>query len=158
MERLPLERPVDTIVPTTNDKLRNEYLRAVLRPGVHYAVDQRVDDILDDGTRGPVERRTFFQVISVWTGNSREHTMHTVLSADDIQLRAPLVIEVQMLERWTAPESAGGDDGRVRVYGESDPEWIVPERIAPFAALGHSLVKFRRVETEPDRHAIVVLL
>ena len=161
MSRIPEDRPLDAVDETARDKLEQEYLRHVLVPHTHFAVDHSVNHVREDGTLEQRDERAFFNVISVSGGRTREHTMHTAQTRDEIQHGAAFSIEVQMLDRWVQPqqegEDAAEDDGKLRVFAESDPIWTLQNRIAKFEDFASRLFRYRRVVPEPDHPAIVVL-
>ena len=90
-----------------------------------------------------------FQCLGCAYGSSRAHLIHTVSSADDANLTAPMAILVQDQVR----RERGADEepllaGTVEVLSESKPRWVVPEDIAPTEALMTSLVRYRGLLTE----------
>jgi len=161
LARIPERRPAEHACPTNRTQLQNEYYKEVFKPGVVYSVDHPVSTQQEDGRVVDEQQTDYFNVVCVTTGRTREHTMHTVATADDVQETQPFVIEAEMLDRWHVPPSPEGeaipDDGLTRVVTESDAMWMVPEKIASFHALSHDLYRWTRVEPDTEHKGCLVL-
>ena len=156
LSRVPLDNPIVPETATNLARMDGEYLRAVLTPNASYCVDHSVLARQEDGTDRQMDIRDYFRVINVAAGAHKTHMVHTFETADDPRAYKPYTIELQRLSRWR-PAPGEDTDGLVRVYGEGDPEWIVPTTLAPLAALASNLWRFAVAAPDPERPSVLVL-
>jgi len=154
LTRVPLARPVVMDGTTNTTQVQNEYYNEALKPHAYYSVDHPVSTPVEDGSVREVTQTDYFYVVSVSTGRTREHVMHTVQTADDIVATSPFVVEVEMLDRWSPPDTP--DDGVLRVYTESEPLWVAPEKIAPFSSMMDNLWSYRP-QADNEHNGCIVL-
>lgn len=147
LRRVPLERTPVTGDPSVRDRLETECLENLLLPKRHFGVDHSVTERRDDGTAAEVVKRELFTVVNVQHSKARRSLMHTVETADEVESTQPFALEVQFTDRWRDPDAVG-DETSLRVFAESDPEWVVPNRIASFGEFTNRL--FRYEEATPD--------
>lgn len=147
-------RPVVTEHSGNREQLEREYLACVLRPGSLYCVRKPAQLALEDGTVGDTQQDVYFDVVQVQQSRSRDHTMHTFLSADDPLKVSGLMLQVRMLEKWDPPEGHGEDGLQVMVEG--DDEWMPPSRLAGFADLSERLSVFRKVDPAETRGVLTL--
>jgi len=156
LRRVPLERPAEVAEPTNNrEVLEKEYLASVLVPARNFAVDHGVTNRREDGTQVQEVQRDFFTVVNVAHSKAKRSTMHTVEKASEQESTQPFAMEVQLMDRWQDPDGAVGD-GVTRVYAESDPEWLVPARIATFSDFAHRLWLYDTVTQDVDHPACLI--
>ena len=158
MTRIPEGRPVDVDTGNAEVQLQNEYLNTVLVPNANFGLYKTVNRANEDGTTTEVRQREYFTVINTMGTKHRLKMMHTFASADDVAQNAPFAMEVQLFERWESPEGGGGGDGGdvVRVYAQSDPEWVLPSRLGAFHEFAKSLFRFHTSEADPGSPAVLV--
>ena len=151
--RVPLSRPVVTEDATRRQQLEREYLVTMLRPLEYYSVEKPVERMSENGTMVQSTDTVHFQLLALAHSNSRDKTMHTFLSAEDISNTSPIAMHVQMFDTFD-----GGDavpDGKVRVFAESDSEWLLPSRIAPFENLGR-MNMYRSCIDDPEHRGVMI--
>jgi hypothetical protein len=134
-------RPVQTEQAGTEQQLHNEYMLATAVPGTQYSV-RRPQPLADEAGRvHHDEQEVHFKLLNVSSSHSRLHIMHTVESADDVQLAAPLAWEV-VYESEAHTEDAGTVPGARNVFADSPPTWVRPWDIAPFQSFRKTLLKW----------------
>ena len=129
-------RPVIPLATSNQEQMQNEYIRAQLSVGNHYVIPCTQPVGADGGVRpGEAVDPFYFEVLNMQHGTSRTHTMHTVESADDLSLTAPLAVEIQPMTPMVAagPDTAPSVDV-VDVYDDGEPTWIQPLALAGFDA------------------------
>jgi hypothetical protein len=106
--------------------------------------DQREPDII-----------TIFHVINVSSSRHRLKLMHTVTSADMPLHTEPFCMEVQLMDdhrrEWDDLVLIEG----IRVHGVADPEWIVPQILAPFPEFATRLTRFYREVPDSEYRSCV---
>jgi len=125
MQRVALDRPAAVVDVSNKEKLEREYLSEVLRTGGRYEVHH---DVAEPGEDGAMQARTaqdYFEIINVAAGQSKVKQVHTFDTADETQHTEGYAVEVQFMSRWKADEDVE-DDGCLRLFPETDPQWIVP--------------------------------
>ena len=95
-----------------------------------YAVDTHTNTVREGGAEEVVRETKCFQLVLMTHSRSRPHLMHSCFSADDMSLTKGIALHVRLMDRWQA--DAALEQGARLVYTESDPEWLLPSRIAPF--------------------------
>jgi len=153
-QHVPQPRPVVTENLSNREQLEAEYLAVVLRPQSFFSVQRTVQQPTDEGATEEVQRDVYFNVLSMQQAKSREHTMHTFISADDPLKVASLVLQVRMLDKWDPP---GRDADGLQVMHEGDDEWMPPWRLGTFEELSEHLSIYRRVDPSPDEAGVLVL-
>ena len=97
-----MERSVVTDNVSNLEKMRDEYVQALVQHGGRYVVDvprpPAEPPAPEDPPAPPAPKteRVHFQLLQVSHGDSRQHTMPTVSSADDVALTVHLALKVQL--------------------------------------------------------------
>jgi len=151
--KVPLDRPVPPHEATTRESLEREYLQTVLTPLQFYSVE--VDIERQDEAGGLVKStdNRYFQVLGAQTSQTRERTMHTVRSADDVTQQNGMLVQILWMDRWYAADH----DDAVRVYAVDDPEWVHPQEIADFDNLQHRMTLYRQSVADNDHPACMIV-
>jgi len=131
-----------------------EYLNKAVPPGHFYGVERTVEEQTEDGNVEQRQITQYFHLIGVTCGQSKEKSIHTFQTADDVRLTAPMAWNVQFFERWTPPDRSGE---ATLVFAESDAEWVLPSRIATFDDLAHRTFRYNTVAPDPDHIGTLVL-
>ena len=160
--RKALERPVVSEgTPNTRTQLEHEYVLAVVRPGTHYSVDVPAARVQGEDEpqepQAPAEAR-HFQVLKVASARAREHIMPTVFSADELSLTAHVAFLVQYAEERAVSVDLvpAGETPPQQVYMSSDPVWVRPEEIAPFASWSAKLWRYESVTPSTEEACLVL--
>ena len=151
--KVPLDRPLPPHEATTRESLEREYLQTVLTPLQFYSVE--VDIERQDEAGGLVKStdNRYFQVLGAQTSQTRERTMHTVRSADDVTQQNGMLVQILWMDRWYAADH----DDAVRVYAVDDPEWVHPQEIADFDNLQHRMTLYRQSVADNDHPACMIV-
>jgi len=145
VERQRDPRPAVHEVPDRRTSLENDYIRAQLQPGSHYAIP-----VGRPGQAAGTETVQHFEVVDYQHSNSRIHTLPTVASADEVEETAALAVEIQPQEPWTPPEDLEPGQApdpnvlQVRYTGES--RWIVPSSMGDWKTWSERLQVYKTVE------------
>ena len=153
--KMPLERPVPPMPSDEREGLEREYLQAVLVPLQYYAVDTTRERMRDDGELERAPERRYFQVLGAQTGKSKERTMHTVQSADDICQRSGLILHILFLDRWRPPDEPA--DATIRVYTIDDDQWVRPSEVAEFNDMQNHMFHYRDAVADDDHPACTII-
>ena len=153
--KMPLERPVPPMPSDEREGLEREYLQAVLVPLQYYAVDTTRERMRDDGELERAPERRYFQVLGAQTGKSKERTMHTVQSADDICQRSGLILHILFLDRWRPPDEPADDT--IRVYTIDDDQWVRPSEVAEFNDMQNHMFHYRDAVADDDHPACTII-
>ena len=103
-------RPVRVDDVDNRGQLHNEYINAQLVVGQHYSLPRQERVEADDGGATTVREVMYhFEVLQKPYRLHRVRTLHTVASADDPSLKAPLAVETQ-------PEVVRGEGPDVAVH------------------------------------------
>jgi len=139
-------------------QLANEYLVATLKRNETYSIDVPRVELDPDGRDRTVTEPVFWRLNDICHGNSRPHVMPTVESVRDLVNRAPVALNIQLLEKHDTEEQS---EERPIVFATADEEWVMPTRIAPYKAFATKLFVWKKPvpsETAPgcivldDRH------
>jgi len=156
LNRVPLDRPADSHDANAREKMENEYLNCVLHPSGHYCVQQPSAGPANVDEPAPEAHKEFFTVIDIASASRRRHTMHTVTTADEPQHTEPFAMEVQLMDTWTPDDVAEPGPDQARLYATSDPEWLVPARLATFMDFATRLTRYDRERPDPTSTACVL--
>ena len=98
LQRMPNAHEVS--VPTTSEreKLEQEWFTRTLKPHAHYSVSSNAPDTATAGQPQPAPRETCFLLLSMVHGTSKPHLMLTVEDADNVEIVAPVALQVQFLD------------------------------------------------------------
>ena len=91
-----------------------------------------------------VNQETFLLLLEVHHGTSRPHVMPAVESRTEIEVVAPVSLQVQFLDVSTT--AADVPAGSRVVFVESDVEWVTPERLGVLQDFSHRLLVWDSVE------------
>lgn len=132
-------------------RLQQEYLVSVLRPLEYYSVPYRSQEPDVNGELAVREAICYFQVLAVAHGRSRPRLMHTVQSADDISMAAPLAFHIQPLDVHRPQDGPGRvDHDAPVVFRDDEATWLS----GPGRPLTGLLFKtFRKSKTQKLRNS-----
>jgi hypothetical protein len=69
-----------------------------------------------------------------------------------------MALNVQFLDEWEPPEEEEDHgDGLLRVYPESDPEWVAPHRVGSFEDFGNRFWIYQSVSDDMHHPGVLVL-
>ena len=83
--------------------------------------------------------------------------MHTVKTADEVEATKTLVMEVEVLDKFSSPDLPEPANNGIRVFTEANAEWVVPETIATFDEMANHLWKHTRTEPDQEVTGCIVL-
>lgn len=153
---IPVDRPVVRAAASSRGSVLREYLDTTMRPSRYYSVVSTVREHNEEGQLVQREEEKHWQLITTVSGTKREKTVHMWRSSEEIRNVAPVAWRVQFMDTW-AHDSRPEEHGTVRVMPESDPEWVTPERIAPFEELAHNLYTYDTAIPDAEQPGTVVL-
>ena len=93
-QKVPVARTVPPEEASTRERLEREYLAATFQPLQYYSVEREEERQNEDGA---VVRETvphYFQLLAAQTSQTRDKTMHTVETADDITRNTGLLLHI----------------------------------------------------------------
>jgi hypothetical protein len=141
--------------------IQREWLLKTLDVNTVYSVTRTVKRPRADGVLEDITDTGIFEVIAVSHVKSRgAKVMPTVALPDELMMRAPVAYQVSWMDEceW-GPEEAGttAPPNSKLVHRESDSEWVVPARIAPFDRFVNALYRWPSVAPLDGNPAIIVL-
>ena len=155
-QKVPVARTVPPEEASTRERLEREYLAATFQPLQYYSVEREEERQNEDGAVVREKVPHYFQLLAAQTSQTREKTMHTVETADDITRKTGLLLHVLNFSRWHPPDA--DDTGVIRVFSEDDDaEWVRPCEVADFDALMNHLTHYRHSTADPEFNACIVL-
>jgi len=149
--------PSETARPVVPDEIdnkgvcENEYLRGLMQLGERYTLRVPRDE---PGER-PNEVRTVdepihFHLLGLSWGGHRPKLIHTVTSADNAALNAPMAMEIlPHTERQRDPDDPPGPLDAVEVYPDADAKWMCPTQLGDFRDFIKHLTVWKRTECSP---------
>lgn len=149
LSRLQVARPVEHADVTNNTQLQNEFYASVLRPYTYFSLVPLPAAPID-GAHVEAPSPSYFYVVNVSLGRTREKVMHTAQTADDVVATDAFVVEVEPLDEWVHEDAPPPPADSVRVVIGADACWVHPTELGTFDDLLKRLYRYN--SPAPDAH------